>query len=170
MLELSIKNPKKRHRSMAVSWNQNYESLKDGFGAFEGKAWIQQVKEDVCDELDVCTPHVTVNVTLDIDYKKVNVQVTKSIYAKVNPLRNKIYIELDNEHCANCKIGQYSTKKEPRSISNAKKKRNAKAALGEAEEQAPKKQKEMLQLMNQQMMMKMIRINQIKRDPNPTKH
>ena len=141
MFQLTIKNPKKRQRSMAAHWNQNYESLKDGFGAYAGKAWIQQIKEDVCDELNICTTHVTANVTLEMDHKKVNVQITKAIYGRVNPLKHHVYVELDNEYCRRCEVGTYSTKKEPRSITNAKSKREADAVLDEDEEPAPKKKK-----------------------------
>lgn len=146
-ISVTIENALRKSRIFIFPWNCNYTSLKDAFGEYRGKVFIENIKEEVSEELNICESHMSVMVELVLHGKKVKAQITRAIYHLVDPSKNKIFIAFDNEHCHKCDIGSWSNKKLTKRVKQLKddykkeQKRSYQAIAEEIEGPPSKRQK-----------------------------
>lgn len=132
---------KKKKRSILYPWNTNYESLADGKGEYAAKVVLNDIKDQTSNEMNVCQSHQAIKCPITVGGNKMNITITSTVYRRINPMDNKIFIELDNEHCAHCDIGDWSTKKMPVSVKKAKAAKRKEAVITESDEGPSRKKR-----------------------------
>ena len=106
---------------MVSKWPESCHRFTQGTGEFEIEAWLKNNKKRFIKQLNVCDYHTTWMIKIK-DNKNELILFDEIAREIANPLRDVLFLNIDDVTCADCDVGDFAKEKRSRRCTSRKRK------------------------------------------------